>query len=166
MAGEKMSSLDKDTVLLLNKGKRGLFHLAFGRTAVIIVLLALQVALLFFGFFRLGKYIYYGGSMLLSLVVALMVVNKPGNPAGKITWILLIMLFPVFAALFYLYVETELGHRLAKRRLEEIAAQTASFAPPRPEMLQRLRERDPGFAGLAAYMERSEIGRASCRERV
>lgn len=155
MAGEKMSSLDKDTVLLLNKGKRGLFHLAFGRTAVIIVLLALQVALLFFGFFRLGKYIYYGGSMLLSLVVALMVVNKPGNPAGKITWILLIMLFPVFAALFYLYVETELGHRLAKRRLEEIAAQTASFAPPRPEMLQRLRERDPGFAGLAAYMERS-----------
>ena len=155
MAGEKMSSLDKDTVLLLNKGKRGLFHLAFGRTAVIIVLLALQVALLFFGFFRLGKYIYYGGSMLLSLVVALMVVNKPGNPAGKITWILLIMLFPVFAALFYLYVETELGHRLAKRRLEKIAAQTASFAQPRPEMLQRLRERDPGLAGLAAYMERS-----------
>lgn len=155
MAGEKRSSLDKDTVLLLNKGKRGLFHLAFGRTTVIIVLLVLQVALLFFGFFRLGKYIYYGGSMLLSLVVALMVVNKPGNPAGKITWILLIMLFPVFAALFYLYVETELGHRLAKRRLEEIAAQTASFAPPRPEMLQRLRERDPGFAGLAAYMERS-----------
>ena len=120
MAGEKMSSLDKDTVLLLNKGKCCLFHLAFGRTAVIIVLLALQVALLFFGFFRLGKYIYYGGSMLLSLVVALMVVNKPGNPAGKITWILLIMLFPVFAALFYLYVETELGHRLAKRRLEEM----------------------------------------------
>ena len=55
MAGEKMSSLDKDTVLLLNKGKCGLFHLAFGRTAVIIVLLALQVALLFSAFFGWGS---------------------------------------------------------------------------------------------------------------
>jgi len=157
MAGQKKTALDKDAVLLLNKGKRGLFHLAFGRTAVIICLLAVQVALLFIGFLRIGK-IFYGGSMLLSLAVALVVVNKPGNPAAKITWILLIMLAPVFAVPFYFYVETDLGHRLSRRRLEEIAVQTAPYTPPKPEALRRLRERDPGLAGLAAYLERSGGG--------
>ena len=42
MAEEKRGHLDKEAVLLLNRGRRGLRHLVFGRTAVIIALLAAQ----------------------------------------------------------------------------------------------------------------------------
>ena len=101
MSENKRPHLDEEAVLLLNKGRRGLLRLIFGRTAVIILLLAVQVALLFVGFFRLGKYVVYGSSMLAALVVILAVVNRRGNPAAKITWILLIMLAPVFAIPFY-----------------------------------------------------------------
>ena len=45
----------------------------------------------------------YGSSMLAALVVILAVVNRRGNPAAKITWILLIMLAPVFAIPFYFF---------------------------------------------------------------
>ena len=41
MLDEKRAHLNEDAVLLLNKGKRGLFRLVFGRTTVIILLLAL-----------------------------------------------------------------------------------------------------------------------------
>lgn len=154
MGKEKKTNWDEDAVLLLHRGKRGLAHLVFGRTAVIILLLLAQVLLLFAGFLHFGEYFVYGG-MLVSLIAALVVVNRPANPAIKITWILLIMLVPVFAVPFYFYVETELGHRLARRRLEEIGKGTAQYAPPRPGVVERLRERDPGEARLAVYMERT-----------
>ena len=97
MPKEKKNHLDEEAVLLLNKGKRGIFRLIFGRTTVVILLLALQFGLLFLSFYWLKDYTVYGGSMLLSLVVALIVVNRPQNPYIKITWNLLIMLFPVIA---------------------------------------------------------------------
>lgn len=157
MSEEKRSEERRsDRVLLLNKGKRGLGRLIFGRTAVVILLLAVQVALLFVGFFRLGKYVLYGGSMLLALAVALVVVNRRGNPAAKITWILLIMLAPVFAIPFYIFADTEPGHRLARQRLAHIQARTARYAPPQLDALSSLWERSPGTARLSRY----EIGRA------
>ncbi|MDE7221609.1 MAG: cardiolipin synthase [Oscillospiraceae bacterium] len=149
-----MSHLDEEAVLLLNKGKRGFFRLIFGRTTVVVLLLAVQFGLLFAGFYWLRDYTVYGGSMLLGLVVALVVVNRPRNPYIKITWILLIMLFPVFAIPFYFYVEAEWGHRLVRARLEEIGRETAGLLPVQEEARRALEAEDPGTAGLAAYLQR------------
>lgn len=155
MASEKGNHRESEAVLLLDKGKRGLFHLIFGRTAVITLLLAAQLLLLFLAFWRLGER-YFGAAGLLSLVMALVVVNRRReNPAMKITWILLITLVPVFGVPFYIFVESEIGHRLARRLLEEINKKTACYAVPDPGALERLREWDPGAAGLAGYMART-----------
>ena len=154
MAGDKKSHPEGERVLLLNKGKRGLGRLIFGRTGVILLLLAVQCLLLLAGFYRLGEYTVYGGSMLLAVAVVLTVVNRPANPAAKITWIILIMLAPVFAIPFYLFVELELGHRLARARLEELYCGTAQYASRDPEAQRRLREQVPAMAGIAAYMGR------------
>lgn len=107
MLEEKRAHLNEDAVLLLNKGKRGLFRLIFGRTTVVILLLAAQVLLLFVGFWKLNGSIVYSVSSLLGLAVTLTIVNKPENPAIKITWIVLIMLVPVFAVPFYFFVNME-----------------------------------------------------------
>ena len=155
MAKEKRGSWEEDAVLLLNKGKRGFFRLIFGRTTVVVLLLAAQFILLFVSFYHLADYIFYGGSMLLGLVVALMVVNRRGNPAAKITWIMLIMLVPVFAVPFYLFVDKELGHRLSRARLEEISRKTAGLLPERREDREALEAAVPGAGGLAAYLEKT-----------
>jgi len=155
MLEEKRAHLNEDAVLLLNKGKRGLFRLVFGRTTVIILLLALQVALLFVGFWKLNVSIVYGASSLLGLAVTLTIVNKPENPAVKITWIVLIMLVPVFAVPFYFFVSMEWGHRLAHARLEDIQRVSAAYLRPDPAGMEALRKENPQLAGLAAYMERS-----------
>ena len=155
MPEDKRPHLNEDAVLLLNKGKRGLFRLIFGRTTVIILLLALQVLLLFVGFWKLNGSIVYGVSSLLGLAVTLTIVNKSENPAIKITWIVLIMLAPVFAVPFYFFVSMEWGHRLARARLEDIQRMSAAYIRPDPEGMDSLREEDPQMAGLAAYMERN-----------
>jgi len=154
MSEEKRPHLNEEKILLLNKGKRGLGRLIFGRTAVVLLLLAAQVLMLFAGLWRMGEYVVYGGSMLLASIVALIIINKPGNPAVKVTWILLIMLAPVFAVPFYIYVETDLGHRLARDRLNDIACKTVQYVPSPSAVDESLQEADPRMASLAAYMER------------
>ena len=152
---KEKKSLDEEAVLLLNRGKRGFFRLVFSRTTVVLLLLAAQFVLLFVAFYRMRDYTLYGGSMLLGLIVALTVVNRPGNPAAKITWILLIMLFPVFAVPFYFYVDAELGHRLVRARLAEIEEQTNPLLLPQEAARSALEEADPGLAGLAGYLRRT-----------
>lgn len=153
--GKDKKNLDEEAVLLLNKGKRGLFHLIFGRTTIVVLLLVIQILLLLLGFYRLGAYIFYGGSMLVGLIVALLVVNRPGNPASKITWIILIMLAPVFAVPLYLFINTELGHRLVRARLAEIETQTSHLLPTHQDAQTTLEERDPGAASLTNYLNRT-----------
>ena len=97
---KKRAELEEGAVLLLNKSKRGLLRLVFGRTAVVIALLLVQILLLFVGFLWLGEKYVYGGSLLMALAAALAVMNRPGNPEAKITWILLITLLPVFGVPF------------------------------------------------------------------
>ena len=155
MATEKKAQLEEGAVLLLNKGRRGLLRLVFGRTAVIIALLLAQVALLLAGFVWLGERYVYGGSLAAAFIAALVVINRPGNPEAKITWILLITLLPVFGAPFYAYVELELGHRLARARLAEVGGRTAKLTPGDPAALEALRAVDPGAAGLCAYVARA-----------
>lgn len=152
MLEEKRAHLNEDAVLLLNKGKRGLFRLIFGRTTVVILLLAAQVLLLFVGFWKLNGSIVYSVSSLLGLAVTLTIVNKPENPAIKITWIVLIMLVPVFAVPFYFFVNMEWGHRLARARLEDIQRMSAAYLRPDPAGMEALRKENPQLAGLAAYM--------------
>ena len=61
MVKEKMNHLDEEAVLLLNKGKRGFFRLIFGRTTVVVLLLAIQLGLLFLGFYLLSYYFVFVG---------------------------------------------------------------------------------------------------------
>ena len=153
MAKEKKTHLDEEAVLLLMKGKRGFFRLIFGRTTVVVLLLAAQFLLLFLSFFRLNEYFVYGGSMLLSLITALVIVNRPRNPYMKITWILLIMLAPVLGIPLYIFVDRELGHRLARARLEEIGRETQGLLPAQEESMAALEEANPGGVGIASYLQ-------------
>ena len=153
MTKEKNFRNEEDTVLLLDKGKQGIFHLIFGRTGVVILLLLVQLGLYLAAFMRLQE-LYYGPAILLSLVVALVEVSRRGNPSVKLSWVLLTMLAPVLTIPLYLLVNADLGHRLAHFRLREIDRETARYAPPRPDLRRELEERDPGAAGLAAYLER------------
>lgn len=158
MAKKKNGHLEEDAVLLLHRGRRGLLRLVFSRTGVVLLLLAAQVVLLLAAFYRLGEY-YYGSALTASLLASLVVINRPGEPTMKITWILLMFLVPVFGIPFYFYVNADLGHRLARRRLGLIGQETARYLRTDARTDRRLRERDPGFAGLCGYVARQGGGR-------
>ena len=153
MANKRERNFEEEAVLLLHRSKRGLLRLFFGRTGLICLLLLIQIGLLILAFARIGEY-YYGSAALASLIGALLVINKPGDPNTKITWILLIFLLPVLGIPLYCFVNAELGHRLVRRRLAEIRWETAKYLPDTRCDREDLARTAPGLAALADYVER------------
>ena len=154
MSREKRGLPSKENaVLLLNRGKRGLVQMVFGRTGIIILLLILQVAALFIAFFsllgqNLTLYMTISGSI--AVVMALAIVNNHRqNPSIKLTWVVLILAAPIFAIPLYFFVNMELGHRLAHHRHQEIKEKTAPLARQDQTALSQL---PAGSRELADYM--------------
>ena len=146
---------DEDNgILLLEKGKRGLLQIVFGRTGVIIVSLVLQILFLFAAFYKLEDAMpyFWGGNTLLSAAIVLSLFGNDENPTIKLTWFFILSVLPVFGLILYLFIRTDLGHRLMIRRYNDIQAQTedlvASPAACKTEDLP------PETQGLAAYLER------------
>ena len=150
------SSQDNSGIYLLEKSKRGVLNVLFGRTMLIILLLAAQVFILYRAFSSL-RYIRYIYVALQALYVGLIIhlVNKSSNPAVKITWILLVVLAPPVGIFLYIFVEMDWGHRVLNRRLGELIGKTAPMLPDQTALRARVRAEDPALGSLADYMWRN-----------
>ncbi len=81
--------------------------------------------------------------------------NSQINPTAKITWLIVIMLLPVFGVLLYLYTQSDFGHRALKHRCHQVMAGTKGQIPQPEGVLGRLEQENRGVAALAQYMQRS-----------
>ena len=148
---------DDNEIRLLRRGKRRLLDIVFGRTMVITLLLVLQIAIMVLGAHYLGRY-YPALTIVLrvmSVVVIIYLVNKSGSATTKITWIILVMALPAFGVLLYLFVQLDIGHRYANRRVQESILSTVQYVPRQTELMARLRTELPEVHNLAEYTLRS-----------
>ena len=148
---------DDNEIRLLHRGKRRLLDIVFGRTMVITLLLLLQIAIMVLGAHYLGRY-YPALTIVLrvmSVAVIIYLVNKSGSATTKITWIILVMALPAFGVLLYLFVQLDIGHRYANRRVQESILSTVQYVPRQTELMARLRTELPEVHNLAEYTLRS-----------
>ena len=96
-----MSMHNDDGLSLLEKGKNGLLRVLFGKMGIVLLLLALQLVILFGIFFRFEQFLphIYGGTTVFTVIMVLYLINSDLDPTAKITWMVLIMLHPVFGGL-------------------------------------------------------------------
>ena len=101
----------KAGIHLLEKGKRGIFRVIFSRSGLILVLLAMQVLFLFsiFHWFEAFLPHIYGGVVIFTFFMVLYLLNSAMDPTAKITWLVVVMLLPVFGALLFLYTQKPLS---------------------------------------------------------
>ena len=144
-------------IRLLKRGQKGLIHALFSRFGVILLLFLLQVAILFsvlFWFQDLQPYIS-GLMTSFSVVMVLYLLNSRYDPTAKITWLVIIILMPVFGAFLLWFTKSEIGHRLIKRRVDQITKQAKGCIPQDAEVIRRLEQEAPGVTALARYVSRS-----------
>ena len=142
---------------LVQRGKYGLSRAIFGRTGLVLLLFLLQAGLLVsvMVWFRDFQSHLLGGSAVLSAVAVLVVLNSELDPTAKLTWVVVMAVFPVFGALFYWYTRRDVGHRLLKHIMTERQLQSLHLIDQEPQVMQQLQAQSPGAAGMARYVRRS-----------
>ena len=157
MKAKVSTESNKAGLRLLKKGRRGLWRAIFSRAGAITVLLLLQVGLLFAGYGYLQDYLphYYTVATVFSGAMGLYLINSRHEPNSKLTWLLVILLLPVFGGLLYLYTRSDLGHRILRDRYAAISKATRDSLPQSVDTLVRLTDEAPEMVGLARYVNRS-----------
>jgi len=149
--------LDSNGLSLLKKGQKGLVHAVFSRLGLIVLLFALQLMVLFSMFRWFEEFLPHilGGTALFTAFMVLYLLNGRLDPTAKLTWLIVIMLLPVFGALLYWYTQSDIGHRALKERFRQLTEQTRSSIPQSESVQESLTAEDPGAASLARYIRRS-----------
>ena len=128
----------------------------FGRTTFVALFLLIQILVLLGAFKWLGDHIFfvYGGFTFLSAVVVIYILNQRQNPIYQLAWVIPVLVFPVFGAMFYIYLKLQVGTRRLSARLEENLRKTAPFLKQNEMVMERLMKEDQKVAHLAGYMGR------------
>ena len=144
---------------LVRKGKRGIWNLLFSRVGVIAGLLFLESVILLVLYGALGAmvpFVYnwpigYAVSTILSVIVAVYVVNGRYNPTAKMTWLVIITLLPIVGVLFYWTITNDFGHRKFKRKMEKMTEASRDLLGQDAQTMAKLKKENPAAASLAHY---------------
>lgn len=150
-AKNKVSSTISSTK---EKGKVGLFHVVFGRTFIIALLLCIQIIFLFGISYWLKEYTgyIYGLSSILAVFIMINIMNKKENPSYVLTWVIPILILPVFGVLLYIFVKSHIGSRVIQKRHKMAMEKTKKYLELDPVLVEKLEEEEPSIASLAKYM--------------
>ena len=142
---------------LIDKGKKSILRAVFSRFWIMSILIVLQFIVLFVMVFQYGEYRQHY-DIVKNIFVAFMVLyvlNNEMNSNAKITWLVLVMLFPVFGALLFWFTQLEIGHRMQKARLDYLISSTKTSIQQDKEVLQKIAEESPDTESLVHYLARS-----------
>ena len=145
---------------LLKPEKKSLLRFIFGRTGIITLLMLAQCVLLL----ELPNQISVHFPLMFSLlngtaatVMGLHIINTDAEPTIKITWLAIVMLLPLFGALLYAYIHSDLGHRVLKRRVQNVIHITSESLHTEEAVEKELQADDGSLLQLEAY-----LGRTGC----
>lgn len=132
-----------------------LLRALFSRTTVLVVLMLLQLCVVWLAFTFLNDTLSFGFFILLSAVEVLFIFNQRGNSSVKLSWIVPIVLFPVFGGLFYLFIKLQTTVKKMRHRLDEEAARSQDCMRQDPAFLEKIKECEPRLYGLAQYLAKT-----------
>ena len=152
------NSIGEDSVgvRLVEKGKKGISHLLFGRSTIVVALIILQVYLFSAVLNWISRHTPHIIVITLIFLVTLVIVivNDNGDASAKVTWLLLMMLFPIPGGIFYIFTRTDLGHRMVKKRTLELRNITSNLLDYDEETLEKIKLEDIQSYELCKYINK------------
>ena len=90
---------------------------------------------------------------LVSILVALSIVNRKGKPAYKLTWIFLVLAVPIVGGCFYLLFDRQSSARWYNRQIDRTKQRAAPFLQQKGEVMERFLEEAPECACQVRYLQ-------------
>ncbi len=135
---------------------KGWFRKLLRRRLFIVLLIALQFFTILYYLF--DKSIVSDGVRqaltLMSLFVALHIISKRTKEAYKLTWVFIILIFPVFGGLFYLMFRVQTRSKKLLRQLKQVTDMVKIGYSLSPSCYEKAVEALPEHARQIEYLER------------
>jgi cardiolipin synthase len=127
------------------------------RSTLIVEAILFQLVVLVLALIVLQDYfaIFYGGSIIVSSLAVMWIINNNSNPAYKIAWIIPILVFPILGGLFYIFFG---GNKLSKRDKQKMATITnllEDILPDGEAAMSELASKDSDAAVHSHYIRNS-----------
>ena len=140
----------------VQKKLKGLTKVLFSRTAIIVLLMLLQIGLIIAAFdWMKEKSVYFYGFFLgLTVITVIAIINERSNPMIKLAWIVPVLVLPIFGVLFYLFIQMQLGTKMIAYRLSQLTNQTKPYLCQDETTFAELRQENPQIANLVSYVSK------------
>ena len=130
-----------------------LLRTIFSRTTLLVVFLLIQIWFMWSVFTFLDQTFAYGVFIALSAVEILVIMNQEGSTSYKIAWVVPITIFPVFGALFYLYIRLQTRVKLMRHDLDLEKERSISCMRQSESVRKKIEEEAPSITGISAYLD-------------
>lgn len=134
---------------------KSIIKILYHRISLMVAAILVQIAVLIAVFSAFSDYFitYYWVSIVISIIVVVVIINSKSNPSYKIVWIIPVLIFPVFGALFYLLLG---GKKLSKKERNKMAANTQKILETlkhQEENLKEIREQNESAYVISKYIQ-------------
>ena len=136
--------------------RKGILPLIFSRFLFLFLLFVFQIALAVLSYTLLRHYFPWISGVLtaFTLVMVLYLFNCPMDATGKLTWMLLIAVFPIPGAFILWFTRKNFLNRRLSDEVNSIAFATENIIEPDPETLSEIKEKDLGTYNLYKYVNK------------
>ena len=135
--------------------KKNLSIVIYRRMILVILILFIQVVFLALLVAVPGIYFRYVNIFLIiiSIIVSIHVLNKNTKAAYKLTWIFIVLLFPVFGGIMYMFFYLQANPRRFRRLIEQNISNSQSALQLCANRLDELIEKHPEFKTQSGYLQ-------------
>lgn len=132
------------------------FKILFSRFTWALVSLLIQAGVIYFATVFFNKYLLWliGGVTVLGLLITLYIINRPGNPSFKISWIILILVFPALGVFVYLFVKLQVGVQQLSKKYQNLRNETSLYLKQDQTVLKKIMNKDMQVGNYVTYMNR------------
>ena len=133
---------------------RGLWKIIFGRTAILVGLMLIQIVLLLGGFAILGKHVIVFNFLfgILGVIILIYILNARQNSSFKLMWIIFILAVPIVGVVFFIYTKVQPGTKYIGDRIEKILEEETLFLRPSREAVNKVLVSSKHEFGLFKYI--------------
>ena len=152
MSKERIESGEEHKIL--QTGRRGILHIVFSRTMIILLTLLVQLIFVFLTMFSVVQHVsvWFGSAAVLTAIMLFYILNTEENPSIKLSWCIVISVLPLFGIVLYFFVRYDWGYRLEQKVLEKGMQESDIYVPEQKALWEKIKAEDKSLYNLARYL--------------
>ncbi len=148
---------EEKVVRLAKPVRKGILSLIFSRFFVIVIVLALQVALMVMVYLQFAEVlpILLHVQWVFAFVMIIYLFNSDMDSSAKLTWMLVISILPPAGAILLLWTQLNLGHRMTTKLAREQIDLTRTILEQPQSVTKEIEHDGSGTDDLCRYLNRT-----------